>query len=45
MKNNYNWLYMSLEELIDLDVDKKGEIYNDSTNYDKVRNGDTESGA
>lgn len=40
-----NWLYLSLEELIDIEVNSKGEIIDESTNNDAPGDGITESGS
>jgi hypothetical protein len=38
MNNNSNWIYMTLEDLIDWDPKEKGENNNDATNDDQVSN-------
>lgn len=43
MNNKLDWLFMSLDELIDLEVDKKGEKNNDTTDYDEISDGITKS--
>ena len=43
MNKNCNWLYMTVDELIDLEIDDKGEIKNESANNDPISNGITES--
>ena len=41
MENIHLWVYMDLLDLIDLEVDKKGEKNNDRTINDQIRNGVT----
>lgn len=45
MNKNCNWIYMTLDELIDLEIDEKGEIKYESANDDKISNGITEPSA